>query len=73
MQSPFGAGFRPAGLGSCTEQGWLLCGLAEAQRLLGQYQPAQVHAQRALKMARATGRPYDERFAQRILGHLEQG
>jgi DNA-binding SARP family transcriptional activator len=59
-------------VGSCTEQGWLLCGLAEAQHLLGQQKAARVHAQRALHTARSTGRPYDERLAQRILDHLEQ-
>jgi DNA-binding SARP family transcriptional activator len=59
-------------VGSCTEQGWLLSGLAEAQRLIGKHEQAEAHAQRALKMATATGRPYDESLARRIWDRLEQ-
>jgi tetratricopeptide (TPR) repeat protein len=58
---------------SCTEHGWLFCGLAEAYRLKGEPGEAVAHAQRALKMARATGRPYDESLACRILNRLKQG
>jgi tetratricopeptide (TPR) repeat protein len=60
-------------IGSCTEQGWLLCGLAEAHRLKGAHKAAAAYARRALRMARATRRPYDERLACRILDRLEQG
>jgi DNA-binding SARP family transcriptional activator len=60
-------------VGSCTEQGWFLCGLAEALRLMGQRERAEAHAERALKMARATGRPYDQSLAHRILDQLANG
>jgi tetratricopeptide (TPR) repeat protein len=60
-------------VGSCTEQSWLLCGLAEAYRLKGEPGEAAAHAQRALKIARATGRPYDKSLASRILDRLKQG
>jgi predicted ATPase/DNA-binding SARP family transcriptional activator len=59
-------------IGSCTEQGWLLCGLAEAYRLAGKHERAGSFAGRALESARATGRPYDENLALRIMARLEQ-
>jgi len=59
-------------IGSCTEQGWLLCGLAEAHRLTGEPERARARAERALQLAKATGRPYDENLARRIMARLEQ-
>jgi tetratricopeptide (TPR) repeat protein len=61
------------GIGSRTEQSWLLSGLAEALRLTGKWDLAQASALQALEIARATGRPYDERQARRILERLEEG
>jgi predicted ATPase/DNA-binding SARP family transcriptional activator len=58
---------------SCAEQGWLLSGLAEAHRLSGDWEGAKACAHRALDLAEATGRPYDERLARRILEGLEAG
>jgi tetratricopeptide (TPR) repeat protein len=58
-------------IGSCTEQGWLLSGLAEAYHLTGEPQQATEHANRALAMAQATERPYDEELARRILARLD--
>ncbi len=60
-------------IGSCTEQGWLLSGLAEAHRLNQDRQRALDHARRALALAQATDRPYDERLAMRILERLDTG
>jgi tetratricopeptide (TPR) repeat protein len=76
-------------IGSCTEQSRLLSGLAEAHRLTGDpstgspprvlavagqaLERAQARALRALEMAQATGRPYDEKLARRILDRLEEG
>jgi DNA-binding SARP family transcriptional activator len=59
-------------IGSCTEQGWLLCGLAEAHRLGGRFEHAEAHVQRALEMAQTTGRPYEEALALRILARLRK-
>ena len=59
-------------IGSCTERGWLLCGLAEAHRLSGEPERAVTLAGRALRLARATGRPYGENLARRIMDRLEQ-
>jgi tetratricopeptide (TPR) repeat protein len=58
-------------IGSCTEQSWLLCGLAEAHRLQGHRKQARDYAQHALQMARTTGRPYDQGLARRIMDRLE--
>ncbi len=60
-------------IGSPTEQSWLLSGLAEAHRLAGEWKRAQACARRALDLAQATGRPYDEGLARRILDRLEGG
>jgi DNA-binding SARP family transcriptional activator len=57
-------------INSRTEQSWLLSGLAEAYRLSGDPQQAEAHARRALDLARATGRAYDQASAQRILDAL---
>jgi tetratricopeptide (TPR) repeat protein len=59
-------------IGSCTEQGWLLCGLAEAHLLMGDRRRAEEHARRALKRARLTGRPYDVGLAHRLCDRLER-
>ena len=59
-------------VGSCTEQGWLLCGLAEAHLLMDDRPRAEQHARRALKRAGLTGRPYDESLARRLCDRLEQ-
>ena len=59
-------------IGSCAERGWLLCGLAEAHRLAGETEESGVLAERALQLAKATGRPYDENLALRIVARLEQ-
>ncbi|MEJ2735967.1 MAG: AAA family ATPase [Anaerolineae bacterium] len=59
-------------VGSCTEQGWLLCGLAEAHLLMGDRPRAEQHARRALKRAGLTGRPYDEGLARRLCDRLKQ-
>ncbi|MFN2169015.1 MAG: tetratricopeptide repeat protein, partial [Anaerolineae bacterium] len=58
-------------IASCTEQSWLLCGLAEAHRLQGHRKQARDYAQHALQMARTTGRPYDQGLARRIMDRLE--
>lgn len=60
-------------IGSCAEQSWLLSGLAEAHRLAGECERAQVHAVRALELAQATGRPHDEGLACQVLDRLEGG
>jgi DNA-binding SARP family transcriptional activator len=60
-------------IGSCAEQSWLLCGLAEAGRLAGDQEQAMACAGQALELARATGRPYAEGLARRILSRLEDG
>jgi tetratricopeptide (TPR) repeat protein len=60
-------------IGSCTEQSWLLSGLAEAFRLAGDLNQAAGHARRALELAQATGRAYDEYLARRILDRLREG
>jgi tetratricopeptide (TPR) repeat protein len=60
-------------IGSCAEQSWLLSGLAEAYRLAGECGRAQVRAVRALELAQATERPYDEGLARRVLDRLEGG
>ena len=57
---------------SCTERGWLLSGLGEAHRLGGELERAGALAERALQIARATGRPYDENLARRLVARLEQ-
>ncbi|HSJ53326.1 MAG TPA: tetratricopeptide repeat protein, partial [Anaerolineae bacterium] len=59
-------------LGSCAEQSRLLSGLAEAYRLAGDRERAKAYVRRAFDLAQATGRPYDERLAQRILETLEE-
>jgi tetratricopeptide (TPR) repeat protein len=59
-------------IGSCTEQSWLLSGLAEAYRLAGHPKQASEHANRALALAREIRRPYDEALARRILAKLEE-
>jgi tetratricopeptide (TPR) repeat protein len=58
---------------SCAEQSQLLSGLAEAHRLAGECERAQVRAHRALELAQATGRPYDEGLARHVLDRLEGG
>ena len=58
---------------SCTEQSWLLSGLAEACHLSGEGQQARKCAQRALEQATATGQPYAERLARSILDKLDRG
>jgi tetratricopeptide (TPR) repeat protein len=55
---------------SRTEQSWLHSGLAEACRLAGNTDQAQIHAQRALELAQAYGRPYDEKLARQALATL---
>jgi tetratricopeptide (TPR) repeat protein len=60
-------------IGSCAEQSWLQSGLAEAHRLSGDWEEAKGCARRARDVAQATGRPYDERLARRILDGLEAG
>ena len=59
-------------IGSCTEQGWLLCGLAEAHRLGCRPERAEAHAHQALDLAQTTGRPYDEALALGILARLRK-
>jgi tetratricopeptide (TPR) repeat protein len=58
---------------SRTEKSWLLSGLAETHRLLGNLDQAVVHARRALEQSRASGRVYDEGLAQQILDRLGKG
>jgi len=57
-------------IGSGAEQSRLLSGLAEAYRLTGDWEEAKACARRARDMAQTTGRPYDDRLAQRILETL---
>lgn len=60
-------------INSCTEQSWLLSGLAEACRLAGDpgaRRQAVAHARRALQLAQASGRAYDQELARRILAGL---
>ena len=60
-------------INSCTEQSWLLLGLAEARRLTGDpgaCRQAVAHARRALELAQASGRVYDQELARRILDRL---
>jgi predicted ATPase len=57
---------------SCTEQSWLLSGLAEAHRLAGDLDRAVMHARHALKLARASGAAYDQKLARRILRKLKK-
>jgi len=59
-------------IGSCTEQSWLLSGLAEMHRLAGDLEQATAHARQALELAQATGRAYDRELARRILDGLEK-
>ena len=59
--------------GSHTEQSWLHSSLAEAYRLAGDLDPAVAHARRALELAQAHGRPYDQELARRVLAGLVQG
>jgi DNA-binding SARP family transcriptional activator len=60
-------------IGSCTEQGWLRCGLAEVYRQTGEHAMAAEFAGRALEEAIKTGRPYDQALARRILERLGAG
>jgi len=55
---------------SRTEQSWILSGLAEAHHLVGDLDQAVAHARRALELAQASGRAYDEGLARRILDRL---
>jgi tetratricopeptide (TPR) repeat protein len=57
-------------IGSCTEQGWLHAGLAEAYRLAGEREAASVHAERALALAQETGAAYDLKLANQVLKRL---
>jgi DNA-binding SARP family transcriptional activator len=57
-------------IGSCTEQSWLHAGLAEAHRLAGDAETAVAHAHRAVELARASGRAYDQELARRVLAGL---
>ncbi len=62
-------------IGSRAEQSWLLSGLAQARRLTGDpgtHRQALAHARRALELAQASGRAYDEVLARRILDGLEK-
>jgi len=52
------------------EQSWLHAGLAEACRLAGAADQALLQAKRALELAQAHGRPYDERLARTVLAGL---
>ena len=55
---------------SRTEQSRLHSGLTEACRLAGNTDQAQIHAHRALELALAYGRPYDEKLARQVLATL---
>ena len=57
-------------IGSRTEQSWLHAGLAEAHRLSGDLGQAAAHAQRALELAQAHGRAYDQELARQVLAGL---
>jgi DNA-binding SARP family transcriptional activator len=57
-------------IGSCTEQGWIHAGLAEAHNLNGDGDRARQHAQRALALAEASGAAYDRKLAQRIFNKI---
>jgi hypothetical protein len=57
-------------IGSCTEQSWLLAGLAESERLTGQVEAAWSHARQADKRARRSGAVYDQKLARWVLGRL---
>lgn len=58
------------GIGSLTEQSWLLAGLAEAHRLADDLELAVEFARSALKLAHTSGRTYDCQRALRILARL---
>ncbi len=60
-------------VGSRTEQGWLLSGLAEAHHLVGDVARAMACARRALDLAQASGRAYDQKLARWILDRLGKG
>ncbi|MBI1879112.1 MAG: tetratricopeptide repeat protein [Chloroflexi bacterium] len=55
---------------SNAEQSWLLTGLAEAYHLAGDPDWAVEHIRRALELAQASGRAYDQELACRILVRL---
>jgi DNA-binding SARP family transcriptional activator/tetratricopeptide (TPR) repeat protein len=59
-------------VGSCAEQSWLLSGLAEAHCMAGDLDGALAHARRALGLAQASGRAYDQGLARRILTGLRK-
>jgi predicted ATPase/DNA-binding SARP family transcriptional activator len=52
---------------SCSEQSWLLTGLAEAFYLCGDVERAVAHARRAIAVAQAMGRTLDLPAAERVL------
>lgn len=58
-------------IGSCTEQSWLLSGLAEACRLAGDRAEAISYARQAQALAQARGATYDQKLAKRVLNKLE--
>jgi hypothetical protein len=58
-------------IASCAEQSWLHAGLAEACRLAGEGHQARTHARRALSLAQAHSRPWDQALAQRVLTAVE--
>jgi tetratricopeptide (TPR) repeat protein len=58
-------------IGSCAEQSWLLSGMAQAFRMIGDSAGAADNARRALAMAQKTGAEYDQRLARRILDKLD--
>ncbi len=60
-------------IASRTEQGWLLSGLSKAHHLAGDVERAIACARRALDLAQASGRTYDQKLARRILERLGQG
>jgi DNA-binding SARP family transcriptional activator/tetratricopeptide (TPR) repeat protein len=53
-------------INSCTEQAWLHAGLAEAYRQAGRADQARAHADRAVVLAQATGRAWDQELAAQI-------
>ncbi len=58
-------------IGSCTEQSWLLSGLAQAYDIAGDRAEAVSYAHQALALAQATGAAYDQRLASQVLKKLD--
>jgi hypothetical protein len=58
---------------SCAEQSRLLPRMAEAHHLSDDWEGVKAYARRALDVAQATGRPYDEGLARRVVEGLEAG